>query len=147
VVNAEDFFVTFLTTTIEPGEILTEVRLPAQGDGWGWGFQEVCRREGDFAMVGAISQVQLDENDTCRASRITMFGVGGAPVRMTKAEELLSGRPLDAQALEEVARVVAEALDPPSDIHASAEYRKEVGGVMARRTLDEARRRAKGETG
>ena len=144
VVKAEDFFIGYLTTALEPGELLTEVRVPPLDGGWGWGFEEVCRREGDFALVGAVALLQLDNNDSCRAARVTIFGVGGTPVRVGNAEEALLGSKVDRPALEQVARAVAEALDPPSDIHASAEYRKEVGGVVARRSVEAALSRTGG---
>lgn len=145
VVRAEDFFLSYLTTAIEPEEMLTEIRLPAWQTGWGWDVQEVCRREGDFALVGAVSLLQVDDNGACQAVRLTLFGVGGTPVRVRRAEEILRGQRIDDEALAEVAKVVAEELDPESDIHASAAYRKEVGGVMARRTLAKALSRAKGD--
>ena len=142
--KAEDFFVGYLTTALEPGEVLTEIRVPPLDGGWGWGFEEVCRRQGDFALVGAVALLQLDDNDRCRAARVTMFGVGGTPVRVGRAEEALLGGQVDIAALDEVAKAVSEAVDPPSDIHASSEYRKEVGGVVARRSVEAAMGRARG---
>jgi CO/xanthine dehydrogenase FAD-binding subunit len=144
VVQANDFFLTYLTTAIEPGELLTEIRLPAWQKEWGWGVQEVARREGDFAMVGAAALLHVDAHDVCQAVRLALFGVGGRPVRARRAEEALRGRRVDGAALSEVARVTAEELEPESDIHASAAYRKEVGGVLARRTLEAALGRARG---
>jgi carbon-monoxide dehydrogenase medium subunit len=144
VMNAADFFLTYLTTAIEPVEMLTEIRLPSWKPQWRWGFQEVCRREGDFALVGAVALLQLEDDAICQAARLIMFGVGGTPLRLQGAEEMLSGRQVDARLLDEVAKVVAYALEPDSDIHASAEYRKEVGGVVARRALEAALGKARG---
>ena len=135
VVNATDFFLTYLTTAIEPVEVLTEIRLPPWEPQWRWGFQEICRRQGDFALVGAIAVLQLDDDAMCQAARLTMFGVGGTPVRPQRAEDMLSGQRLDARVLDQLAHVVAAELEPDSDIHASAEYRREVGGVVARRAV------------
>jgi CO/xanthine dehydrogenase FAD-binding subunit len=146
VVAAEDFFITYLTTAIEPDEILTEIRLPAWPSAWGWGIQEVCRRAGDFALVGAVSLLQVDPDNVCQAVRLTLFGVDGTPVRMRRAEDALVGQRVDDNALREVEQIVAAELDPESDLHASAAYRKEVGGVMARRTLAQALDRARGGT-
>lgn len=147
VVAAEDFFVTYLTTAVEPDEILTEIRLPAWPSGWGWSIQEVCRRAGDFALVGAVSLLQVDPDNVCQAARLVLFGVDGTPVRVRRAEDALVGQRVDDNALREVEQIVAAELDPESDIHASAAYRKEVGGVMARRTLAEALDRARSGTG
>ncbi|ETX04222.1 MAG: hypothetical protein ETSY2_30025 [Candidatus Entotheonella gemina] len=142
VVPADEFFVTFLTTATEPDELLTEIRLPAWSAAWGWDIQEVSRRQGDFAMVGSVAMVQVDDAETCRAARLVLFGVGESPVRVASAEARMVGQRLDDALLQEVAEIVTEALDPEGDIHASATYRKEVGGVMARRTLQQARQRA-----
>ena len=148
VLKPEDFFISHLTTAIEPGELLTEIRLPArspaQSEEWRWGFQEVCRRQGDFAMVGAVSLLQLDDGGVCQTACITMFGVGGTPLRIRRAEEALLGNRINGSLLEEVSKIVSEELDPGSDIHASAAYRKEVGGVIARRSLEAAMNRLNG---
>ena len=150
VISAEEFFLAHLTTALRPGEILTQIRVPAsvgQSAGGGWGFQEICRREGDFALAGAVTILQLGEDGVCRAGRIAMFGVAATPVRMRKAEDMLAGRSVDSNAREEVAAAVAEELDPVSDIHASARYRKEVGGVLVRRALEQALAGGKGDAG
>jgi aerobic carbon-monoxide dehydrogenase medium subunit len=137
-INAADFFRTYLTTAIEPVEMLVEIRFPPWQARWRWGFQEVCRREGDFALVGAVAVLRMDDDAVCQAARLTMFGVGGTPVRPQRAEEMLSGQRLDGQMLDQMANAVGAELDPDSDIHASAEYRREVGGVVARRAVEMA---------
>jgi CO/xanthine dehydrogenase FAD-binding subunit len=143
-VKAADFFLTYLTTAIEPDEMLVGIRFPAWNPQWRWGFQEVCRRQGDFALVGAVALLQMDEDAICQAARLAMFGVGGAPVRPQRAEELLSGQRLDGRVLDQVANAVAAELEPDADMHASAEYRQEVGGVVARRALEAALGQARG---
>jgi CO/xanthine dehydrogenase FAD-binding subunit len=138
VVNADEFFVTHLTTILEPDEMLTQVRFPSPPQPWQWGFQEVCRRAGDFALVGAVAMLQLDANGVCQDGRITIFGASGTPLRISAAEGILQGSQVDADVRQQAAEAVSQALDPISDIHASAEYRKDVGGVMARRALEQA---------
>ena len=139
-IAAGDFAQGVLTTALEPEELLTQVRLPAlDGDGeWRWGFREVCRRDGDFALVGAIALLRVGGGGVCQEARITMFAVGDGPMRMSEAEASLLGKVVDADARAEAAVLVSAAVDPGSDIHASAEYRKEVSGVMARRALEDA---------
>ena len=139
---AAGFFLDYLTTALEPDELLTEVRWPALEGRWSWGIQEVCRREGDFALVGAAALLRLDDDDQCLDARVTMFGVGGVPVRMERAEQALAGSKVDSTAVSDAARLVSEDLTPQSDVHASSQYRKEVAGVLARRTLLEALGRA-----
>jgi CO/xanthine dehydrogenase FAD-binding subunit len=140
--NAADFFRSYLTTAIDPVELLVDIRFPPWQAQWRWGFQEVCRREGDFALVGAVAVLQMDHDAVCQAARLTMFGVGGAPCRPRRAEDILSGQRLEGRVLEQLANVVAAELEPDSDIHASAEYRREVGGVVARRAVETALGRA-----
>ena len=156
---AADFFIANFLTALEPDELLTEVRFGEFGGDWRWGFYEVCRRAGDFALAGAIAQVQLgapledapgtadaaapgmtdaDPAPLCRAARLTLFGVGPTPQRIPAAEQYLAGRRLDADTLRQAAALVAEALEPDADIHAPAQYRREVGAVAARRALESA---------
>ena len=143
VIRAEDFFVDTMTTAVEPDELLTEIRIPGWRAGLGWAIEEISRRRGDFAMVGVAALVQIDANEACREARIALFGVGAKPVRMPRAEGMLRGRVPDQQTLLEIARIVSADLDPDSDVHASAEYRQEVGGVLTRRALEKALLRAR----
>jgi carbon-monoxide dehydrogenase medium subunit len=137
-IAAADFAIAPLITSLAPEQLLTEIRLPTLGDGWRWGFREVSRREGDFALVGAVAMLRNDTDGVCQEARITMFAVGDAPARIPDAEVALVGRVVDAAARAEAAALVSEAVTPGSDIHASAEYRKEVSAVMARRALEDA---------
>ena len=138
-IPAAEFAIGPLITSLAPEQMLTEVRLPVlQGDGWRWGFREVSRREGDFALVGAVAMLRNDSDGVCREARITMFAVGDAPARMPAAEAALVGRVVDDGVRREAAALVSDAVTPGSDIHASAEYRKEVSAVMARRALEDA---------
>ena len=137
--SAAEFAVGPLITSLAPEQLLTEVRLPTlQGDGWRWGFREVSRREGDFALVGAVAMLRNDAGGVCQEARITMFAVGDGPMRVPAAEQALVGRAVDDDARREAAALVSEAVTPGSDIHASAEYRKDVSAVMARRALEDA---------
>jgi CO/xanthine dehydrogenase FAD-binding subunit len=137
-VGADEFFVSYLTTCLEPEEMLVEVRVPAPPAGSRPAFQEVSRRHGDFALAGAAGIIALDSAGVCTQARMALFGVGAGPVRVPEAEAMLVGeRPTEAL-LRQVGLKASEPLEPDSDIHASAEYRKEVGGVMVRRALLEA---------
>jgi carbon-monoxide dehydrogenase medium subunit len=138
VVPAAEFFLGYMATAIEPGELLTEIRFPSWRPGTVWAFDEMARRKGDFALVGVALRAELDGGANIQDVAIVMFGVGGKPQRIASAEAMLKGRRVDRGVLRELGRVVAEELEPDSDIHASAEYRKEVGGVLARRALESA---------
>jgi len=138
VVPAAEFFLSYLTTAIRPAELLTEIRLPKWPSGEAWAVQEIARRKGDFALIGVALRAELDAVETVQKAVIVMFGVGGKPLRMERAEAILKGRRISEAFLRELSGVVAEELQPDSDIHASAAYRKEVGGVLVRRALESA---------
>jgi carbon-monoxide dehydrogenase medium subunit len=137
VVPAAEWFEGYLTTSRRPDELLTEVRFPAAGPGTRVSFQEVARRHGDFAMVGLATSVTLSDGAISDA-RLAFAGVSDVPARATGAEELLAGERPSAELFDEAARRAAGDLDPPSDLHGSAEYRKKVAVALVRRGLREA---------
>ena len=143
-IDATDFFVSTLTTALEPFEILTEVRVPVLAPGTGWSMLEVSRRHGDFAMAGAALTLRLDGGRIASA-RIVLFGVGPIPVRARAAEEILAGeKPAAAIYARAAAQACASVSEPLSDLHASAEYRLHLAGVLVERALAEAVVRAGG---
>jgi CO/xanthine dehydrogenase FAD-binding subunit len=137
-IPAEEFFLGTMTTAIEPTELLVEVRFPRWRSGAGWAVEEVARRRGDFAIVGVVILLQLNGTGLCGETRIALFGGGDRPVRMVQGEKMLVGNPPGRDIFAEVAKVVAEELDPVSDVHASGQYRKEVGAFLTRRALQTA---------
>jgi aerobic carbon-monoxide dehydrogenase medium subunit len=138
VIPAADFFLGYMATAMEPRELLTEIRFPKWRPGAAWAIDEIARRKGDFALVGVALSAELDGGQNIRDVAIVMFGVGGKPQRIESTESILKGRRLDRGVLRALGQAVAKELEPDSDIHASAEYRKEVGGVLARRALESA---------
>jgi carbon-monoxide dehydrogenase medium subunit len=146
VLAAADFFRTHLTTALEPTELLAEVWLPPAPPGSGAAWVELARRHGDYALVGVGAVVTM-AGERVTAARLALTGVGGAPVRAREAEALLAGQPLTPPVLADVAAAVRRAIDPGSDIHASADYRRRVAGVLAGRVLLQAAARAKGAAG
>jgi CO/xanthine dehydrogenase FAD-binding subunit len=138
VVGARDFYVGYLTTALQPDELLTEVRLAAQPPGAGWAFTEVARRHGDFALCGVAVLLQCDARRRCSDARLAFFGVSHGPVRIADVEKSLLGKPITQSAADEAGRLASAALDPEGDIHASASYRKHVAGVLASRGIMEA---------
>jgi carbon-monoxide dehydrogenase medium subunit len=142
-IPAADFFVTYLTTALDPAEVLTEVRVPTLGARTGWSFLEVARRHGDFAMAGAAVTVTLDRKGRCSDARIVLFGVGPTPIRPREAEQVVVGEKPAEDRFEQAGRKLSETIDEPlSDIHASAEYRRHLASVLTRRALAEAAARA-----
>jgi aerobic carbon-monoxide dehydrogenase medium subunit len=143
VLAPEEFFVSYLTTALAPGELLVEVRLPVAPPRTGTAFVEVSRRHGDFALVGVAATVTLDEAGVCVGCAVALTGVGPTPVRARAAAGALVGERPTAAALEEAGRRAATGLTPDSDLHASAEYRTDVAGVLTRRALARAVERAR----
>jgi CO/xanthine dehydrogenase FAD-binding subunit len=142
-IKAEDFFVTYLTTALEPNEVLIEVTFPVLGARTGWGFQEVARRHGDFAMAGTAVTVTLDAGGQCSEARIVLFGVGSKPLRARGAEQIVQGERPGEQLYRRAGEKAGEEIDEPlSDIHASAEYRSHLAGALTRRALTVAAARA-----
>jgi aerobic carbon-monoxide dehydrogenase medium subunit len=137
VVPAAEWFEGYLTTSRLPDELLVEVRFPAAGRGTGISFQEVARRHGDFAMVGLAASVTLSDGVISDA-RLAFAGVSAVPVRAAGAEDLLVGERPSAELFDEAARRAAGDIDPPADLHGSAEYRKKVAAALVRRGLREA---------
>jgi carbon-monoxide dehydrogenase medium subunit len=142
--DAERFFVGYLTTAIEPNELLVEVRVPIAPARTGTAFLEVSRRHGDFALVGVAATVTLDEGGICTACAIALTGVGPTPVVARDAARALIGVKPAVSAFEDVARRVAGPLSPDSDLHASSDYRKHLAGVLTRRALARAVERIDG---
>jgi CO/xanthine dehydrogenase FAD-binding subunit len=139
-VAADDFFVSFMTTALEPGELLTEIQIPAPPVHCGWSFQEVSRRHGDFALAGAASVIALDTNGAIAHCRVTLTGT--TPMRARSVEESLIGEKPSEALFQDAARRASETLEPDSDIHASAEYRRSACAVLARRALAQAAQRS-----
>jgi carbon-monoxide dehydrogenase medium subunit len=142
-VPAEQFFTTFLTTTLQPDDVLTAIRFPKQVPNSGWSVKEVARRHGDFALAGAAVTLSLD-GDRCSDARIALFGVGATPVRAREAEDALRGESASDMALDAAAAKASSQIEEPlTDIHASSEFRRHLAKVMTRRALAQAVARAR----
>jgi len=157
-VAADAFFRGLLATALEPDEILTGIDIPTQPPGWG--FAEIARRPGDFALAGVAAVVRVGHPLTLPSPplggeaasepgprelvRLVGFGVGDRPVRLTGAERLLTGAPLDTETAARAGAAAGPDCDPPSDVHGSAEYRRHLATVLAERALLQAGARLAG---
>jgi CO/xanthine dehydrogenase FAD-binding subunit len=143
-IAAEDFFVSALTNCLDPDEIVFEIDFPVLASHAGWAFEEVARRFGDFALACiAVSFDVLD--DKIADARVAVMGVADTPRRLREAEQALKGVRRGPEAAARFAEVVRSCLSPPSDIHVSAEYRKNLIGALAERAFTTAWTRAVGE--
>lgn len=146
-VAARDLFLMYFTTCLQPDEVLTEVRLPVLPARTGWAFEEVARRHGDFALAGVAVTLTLHDDGDIAACRIALTGVGMTPVRATAAEVRLAGRHPSPEAFAQAAQAVRNEIEPDADIHATADYRRHLAGVLTERALERAARRAQERVG
>jgi CO/xanthine dehydrogenase FAD-binding subunit len=140
-IDWREFFVTHLTTAMEPDELLCEVEFPALPEGAGTAFTEYARRHGDFALGGAAVVVDMD-GDTCRSASIALLGATDTPVRAEAAERVLAGARIDGESAAEAGRLASADLEPTGDIHGSSDYRRRLIGAMVRRAVLSAAQRA-----
>ena len=137
VIKAGDLFRSILTTALEPGEILTEVRLPAMAPKAGHGVEEFARRHGDFA-IAAVAVVIVHEGERCSKARLATGGTGPVPLRLTAAEAVLERKGLGEAAIDEAAEAAARAVEPMTDQNGSAEFRRHLVRVLTGRVLRRA---------
>jgi carbon-monoxide dehydrogenase medium subunit len=135
-VAAGELFRDYLETAVGPGEVLTEVRLPAL-DGWGFGYHKFNRRSEDWAMV-AVSAVIKQTGDICEDVRVGLTNMGSVPLRANAVEEALRGQQLNVEAIAKAAENADQGTAPPADLNASSEYKRHLARVLCRRALMEA---------
>jgi aerobic carbon-monoxide dehydrogenase medium subunit len=136
-IAAADLCEDYLTTSLAPDEVVTEVRLPAL-EGYGFGYQKFTRRAEDWAMVGVCALVSRAADGTCDDVRIGLTNMGATPLRATAAENALRGGQLDNDSIAAAAEQAAEGTDPPGDLNATPDYKRHLARVLTRRALEEA---------
>jgi CO/xanthine dehydrogenase FAD-binding subunit len=164
-VPASEFFTGLFSTSLEPGEVLTEVEVPRTTGRTGYAFDEVSRRHGDFALAGAAAVVTVDDAGVCTGARVALLSVSDRPVIAELVSQALVGHahvgqrtppgvsgppggqrphPGGQRPTAELIRDAAEAsaastgIDPASDIHASSRYRRQLAATLIRRVLERA---------
>ena len=139
VIKAEEFFTGYLSTALEPGEMLTEVRFPLLAPKAGWAFLEFARRSGDYALVGAAAVLTPAADDHCMSAHIAYLGIAGAPIRGFDVEATIVGTTLDEPALNAAAEAASKLVsDDMGDVHATVEYRRVLTGELTKRVLKAA---------
>jgi carbon-monoxide dehydrogenase medium subunit len=136
-VRPNEYFVGALTTILEPDELLTEIRLPLLDEGWRTGFAEFSRRAGDFALAMCAAFLRFEDGRIVEA-RIGLGGATDRPSRIAAAEAVLTGSNGGPEIFRKAGKIAAETIDPLEDIHASAEYRRDLVRAMVGRALDQA---------
>jgi CO/xanthine dehydrogenase FAD-binding subunit len=140
-VAARDFFLGALTVDLASSEIITGIVLPKLPPRTGWGFAEVARRYGDFALAAVAATLTVSDG-AIKQARIALTGVGAAALRVAEAERLLIGHPLEPTLTSRVIDAVRATIEPETDLHASSDYRRHLAGVLTGRALTAAWRRA-----
>jgi carbon-monoxide dehydrogenase medium subunit/6-hydroxypseudooxynicotine dehydrogenase subunit alpha len=135
VIPWEEFFVTHLTTTLEPDELLAEIEVPKLPERTGHAFTEFARRHGDFGLGGAAVMLSMDASGACERASIALLAAAPTPLRASKAEDVLRGAMVDAESVAAAARAAVEDIEPTGDIHGSSEYRLHLIEALVRRGL------------
>jgi carbon-monoxide dehydrogenase medium subunit len=133
-IAAGQFFTGALSTVLADDELIVELRLPAWPAKRRWAFEEFSRRRGDFALAGIAAYYDLDGTRAVNA-HIGVIGACHRPHRVPQAEALLNGKVLNEATIQAAARALEAALEPPSDLHASAAYRRSLAGTLLERAL------------
>jgi carbon-monoxide dehydrogenase medium subunit len=135
-IAAEDLFQGFMMTSIAPGEVLTQVRLPGL-TGYGYGYEKFNRRAEDWAMVGVCALVKASDG-VCEDVRIGLTHMGPTPLRASAAEDALRGQPLDAEHIAAAAAHAADGTNPDGDLNATPDYKRHLARVLTARALTTA---------
>lgn len=143
-VAADEFFLGALTTALEEEEMVTSVLIPYLPKRSGWGFEEVSRRSGDFAIAAAAATLNIEQGVVANL-RLAVTGVDDMPLRMNEAEDALVGTRLDDGSIDQACDLLRDAVTPNTDVQASADYRRHLIGVLTARVLRAAWTRAQGE--
>jgi len=141
-IPASEFFVGPLTTVLRSDELVTETRWRLPLAETGWGFHEIARRHGDFALAGVAALLTLGAGQIQNA-RVALFGVGPSALRARGAEARLTGEAPSDAVFRDAAAIAAAEIDPAGDLHASAAYRRRVAETLIVRALADARSRTK----
>jgi carbon-monoxide dehydrogenase medium subunit len=138
-IAASEFFSGLFATALEAGELVVDIEIPTRRGRNGFAFLEVARRHGDFALVGVAASVSLDDRGRCADARVALLSVGDRPMIAASAVRALVGETPSADAIRAAADAAAsQDIDPTSDIHASATYRRQLARVLTRRALETA---------
>ena len=140
-VKAENFFVDLLTTDLQPGEILREIRIKKPSGRFGHAYQKVPHPASGFAVVGVAVNLVLNDDGTCKSAGVGVTGVAVKAYRAKAVETALTGTNLDDNALATAVEHVCDGIDPSTDLYASGDYRRHLAKVHTRRAIQAAKAR------
>ena len=136
----DDFFVGLFETSLQPGELLTEIRIPRPGANAGGAYIKSERKVGDYAVSAVAVQLTMS-GTTCSAARIGLTNVNSVPMRALNAEQALIGQTLSDEVLEATGRAAAAECDPSADLRGSVEYKRDLTRVLTKRAIRKAAER------
>jgi carbon-monoxide dehydrogenase medium subunit len=142
IIPIEEFFLSLFSTALQPGEILTEIRIPVPPARSGGAYFKLERKVGDFATAAVAAQVTADANGAAQNVGIALTNVGPTPIKAKKAENFLRGKKLDEANMRQAAQLAADDAQPSSDLRGPAEYKKGLVKELAKRALSRAAERA-----
>ena len=142
IIPIEEFFLSLFSTALQPGEILTEIRVPAPPARSGGAYFKLERKVGDFATAAVAAQVTVDAKGAAQKVGIALTNVGPTPIKAKKAEDFLRGKKLDEANIRQAAQLAADDAQPSSDLRGPAEYKKGLVKELAKRALSRAAERA-----
>lgn len=134
-VPIDDFFYGFYTTAVQPGEILTEISIPAASGKYGSAYYKMERKAGDYAAAGVATMVQLDAQGACARVGIGLTNVNPLPMRASRSEEVLLGQQPSEELIERAAQYASEDCNPSEDLRGDEEYKRHLVKVLTRRML------------
>jgi aerobic carbon-monoxide dehydrogenase medium subunit len=142
-VAADDFFIDFYTTAVTANEVLTEIRVPLPPSGAGTAYAKLPHPASGYVVVSAGALIHRQPSGQCASARIAIGGMDSNPIRATATEAALQGQPLTPDVIARAAAKAAEGTDPDDDSYASADYKRHVATVYARRAIEAAVERAR----
>lgn len=134
-IAADALFVDLLTTSLEPNEIITEIRIPALSSDTGTAYEKLANQASGYATVGVAAVITRNSDGTCRTARVGITGAAAVAIRARAVEEALEGQPLNEATITSAASYAAPVLDALDDVHASAAYRTRVTVGLTKRAL------------
>ena len=139
----DDFFHGFYMTALEPGDILTEIQIPKTKKNSGGAYHKVERKVGDYATAGVAVHLELDDDGVCQEIGIGLTNVSAVPMRLERGEEILRGKKITDELIEQVGVIAGEDAEPESDLRGSEAYKRSIVNTITKRMLNKALERAR----
>jgi aerobic carbon-monoxide dehydrogenase medium subunit len=138
----DEFFYGFYMTALQHGDILTEIQIPVPPPGTGSAYYKMERKVGDYATAGVAVQLTLNAEGVCTAAGIGLTNVNATPLRASRSEQALIGKKITPESIAEAAIYASEDCSPSSDLRGSEEYKRHIVGVLVKRMIQKAQKRA-----